>query len=141
MAIVRLRTPIDLGRLSRPVPLFSRDEAARPGALATITGWGTVIEGGSMPEVLRTASVPVVDKAVCNEAYAEYGGLPEGQICAAYPAGGKDTCQGDSGGPLVIGGRQAGIVSWGNGCARKGYPGAYTEIAFFRDWIAEQAGV
>ncbi|WP_213011408.1 trypsin-like serine protease, partial [Paractinoplanes toevensis] len=48
-----------------------------------------------------------------------------------------DTCQGDSGGPMV--GRdahgdwvQVGIVSWGLGCARDGYPGVYTQISTFR---------
>lgn len=49
-------------------------------------------------------------------------------------------CQGDSGGPLVVnrGGvwTQIGIVSFGSGCARPGWPGIYTNVATYYDYIA-----
>ena len=141
VAIFKLKTPIALSKHAQPIPLFDVDEAAAEGVLSTISGWGNTAEGGSAPEVLHTVDVPIVTKGECSKAYQSWGGIPDGQICAAFPAGGKDTCQGDSGGPLVIAGRQAGIVSWGNGCARKGYPGVYTEIAAVRAWLAKNAGV
>ena len=59
--------------------------------------------------------------------------------------GGKDTCQGDSGGGLysydsniqryVV----VGITSYGYGCAEAGYPGIYTRISYFYNWIMAKA--
>ncbi|XP_033213877.1 trypsin-1-like [Belonocnema kinseyi] len=141
VALLKLKTPLELDATRKPVSLFDQDEEAVEGSLSTITGWGALKEGGSTSRVLQTVNVPIVSKELCSKAYSSYGGLPDGQICAAHPKGGKDACQGDSGGPLTIYGRLAGIVSWGNGCARKGFPGVYTEVASFRDWIVRHAGL
>ncbi|ROT85320.1 Complement factor D [Penaeus vannamei] len=50
--------------------------------------------------------------------------------------------RGDSGGGLMWQGRDGkmdviAIVSWGQGCARRGYPGVYTRVSNYLDWIEE----
>ncbi|OXB70881.1 UNVERIFIED_CONTAM: hypothetical protein H355_005332, partial [Colinus virginianus] len=51
---------------------------------------------------------------------------------------------GDSGGPLVCPSEDGsgfytlhGITSWGLGCGRKSYPGVYTNVGVFVDWIKQ----
>ena len=62
-------------------------------------------------------------------------------ICAGdLTGGGIDACQGDSGGPLVrrdAGGAfvEVGIVSFGYGCGRSGYPGVYTQVSTYAQQI------
>ena len=141
LALIKVETPFKLDGTRQPIALFKDNEEAIDGSFSIITGWGALKQGGKFPEILQTASIPIVSKKVCSNAYSNFGGIPFGQICTAHPAGGKDACQGDSGGPLAIDGRLAGIVSWGNGCAKPGFPGVYTEIAQFRGWIRNATNV
>uniref|UniRef100_A0A8D2IUK5 Peptidase S1 domain-containing protein n=1 Tax=Varanus komodoensis TaxID=61221 RepID=A0A8D2IUK5_VARKO len=98
------------------------------------------------PSVLQQVKVPLISQKACNTLYnnvttSHIGKdlIKDDMICAGFPEGGKDSCQGDSGGPLVCnlpeGWTQAGIVSWGIGCAQASRPGVYTLVPFYADWI------
>lgn len=115
------------------IGLPAQGASVATGAMATVAGWGATREGGPASPGLQSVAVPIVSNAQCNANYN--GGITEGMLCAGFPQGGRDACQGDSGGPLNIHGTLVGIVSWGQGCARPGFPGVYARVAHFRNWI------
>lgn len=45
--------------------------------------------------------------------------------------------QGDSGGPLTVDGKLVGLVSWSAGCGAIKYPGVYTRVPSYIDWISK----
>ncbi|NJP50055.1 serine protease [Streptomyces sp. SBST2-5] len=108
-----------------------------PGTTARILGWGTTSSGGSSSNQLRTATVPTVSDSSCSGSYGSRY-VSSDMVCAGYDSGGVDACQGDSGGPLLIGGRLAGITSWGDGCAAAGSPGVYTRLTTFSAQVTAQ---
>jgi trypsin len=110
----------------QPIAL-PRPDLYEAGTKGTVLGWGHTSEGGEPSRQLREADIPIMADEDC--AYPEYD--PASMFCAGLPEGGVDACQGDSGGPFVVDGRLAGIVSWGNGCARPDQPGVYTRVAAY----------
>lgn len=113
--------------LISPYPVSLGD--APQSGMARAIGWGVTSEGGQASPVLREVDVPLMGNAQCANIY----GVDMTQICAGEA--GKDSCAGDSGGPLLFDGVQAGITSYGFGCAREGLPGVYTRVSAFVDWI------
>lgn len=128
------------GFQQQPLPLIDpQDTLAQPEDKATVIGWGRVMEGGNASAVLRQVEVPIVSNQMCQQAYP--GGITSNMLCAGID--GKDSCQGDSGGPLMVRGsdqdwRQAGIVSFGTGCARPSFFGVYTRVSQYLFWIDSQ---
>ncbi|XP_067399341.1 trypsin I-P38-like [Emydura macquarii macquarii] len=104
------------------------------GTQCLISGWGNTLSSGTnYPDLLQCLKAPVLSSSQCSNAYP--GQITSNMICIGYLEGGKDSCQGDSGGPVVCNGQLQGIVSWGIGCAQKGYPGVYTKVCNYVSWI------
>ncbi|XP_041447898.1 trypsin isoform X2 [Drosophila obscura] len=115
-------------RAVRAIPLATK--AQTEGTTCLINGWGKITMVGKSAS-LQQAPVPILNKSLCRAIYM----LPVSQLCAGFMQGGIDACQGDSGGPLICDGQLAGIISWGVGCADPGFPGVYTNVSHFVDWI------
>lgn len=138
VALVELAEPV--APSGARIALPSTDSALPVvGEPAVVAGWGLLEEAGPQSLVLREVALPIVSHAQCIPFYP--GSLEEdAMVCAGGAvAGGRDSCQGDSGGPLFVVRDdvyvQAGIVSFGEGCARPGIPGVYTRLTSYVDWI------
>ena len=144
IALIQLRDPLKLGQGIEAVPLLTSttEGAALPDrAPLVVIGWGATKEGGGSVRDLRYADVPLFSRVQCNRPGSYDGLITNNMICAGLAVGGVDSCQGDSGGPLTVSTQNkpqlAGIVSWGEGCARPNKPGVYTRVARYVSWIAD----
>jgi secreted trypsin-like serine protease len=141
VALIQLKTKIT--GITRPkmadMIKSSQEGLAKRGTDSFVIGWGNT--GSFFPTELREVSVPIVPYDRCNSSKSYDGSLTERMLCAGLGRGGKDSCQGDSGGPLIVKDnrgrlqKQAGIVSWGNGCALPHFYGVYTRVAVLEPWV------
>uniref|UniRef100_A0AC35UH86 Peptidase S1 domain-containing protein n=1 Tax=Rhabditophanes sp. KR3021 TaxID=114890 RepID=A0AC35UH86_9BILA len=116
-----------------------------PYHVCVVAGWGRTRETGAASTELREAFIPIVPNEICND-FMHYRGRVHtpSSFCAGYSDGSFDACKGDSGGPVMcqINGfwELHGIVSWGEGCARRGYPGVYTHVYHMKGWLMLELG-
>ncbi len=128
--------PVEINAEEISIPDFSSADQV----MSTTAGWGATKESSwSLPDQLMKVDVPLISASDCKKAYSE---TTDRMICAGYQQGGKDSCQGDSGGPLVVKNSNgdhaiAGVVSWGEGCARPNKYGVYAKVNAVTEWIAE----
>ncbi|XP_006897518.1 PREDICTED: tryptase alpha/beta-1 [Elephantulus edwardii] len=146
IALLELQEPVNTSSHVQLISLPPASQTFSPGMSCWVTGWGDVNNGESLPPPfpLKQVKVPIVENSLCDNNY--HTGLQTGDnvhiihddmMCAGNTH--KDSCQGDSGGPLVcrVNGTwmQAGVVSWGDGCAQPNRPGIYTRVTSYLDWI------
>ena len=121
----------------RKDPYAAGQDFGNDGEALTL-GWGTVnTNTEQMADVLQQGAVNMVNQ---NDCWKDHGysknEILAGMVCAKHPKG-TDACQGDSGGPLFVPstGEQVGVVSWGEGCGKKRFPGVYADVGQYYDWI------
>ncbi|KAI4459235.1 hypothetical protein MML48_6g00020129 [Holotrichia oblita] len=110
----------------------------------TVSGWGRT-ESGFNSKVKLKVDIPKANRTLCEQQYRTLGILiSDKQVCAGGERG-NDACTGDSGGPLMAmndlgtAWYAEGIVSIGpSNCGTEGWPGVYTYIPKYYDWIIEQ---
>uniref|UniRef100_A0A8C0G4I4 Peptidase S1 domain-containing protein n=1 Tax=Bubo bubo TaxID=30461 RepID=A0A8C0G4I4_BUBBB len=147
IALLQLAEPLEFNPYVGPVCLPAKEEAVQPSRVCVVTGWGAHEAGMQSLEKgrkLHQLEVPILVLDTCQSYYINLPSkVTQRMICAGFPLEeGKDSCTGDSGGPLVCPSEDNsgfytlhGITSWGLGCGEKSYPGVYTNVGVFVDWI------
>uniref|UniRef100_A0A803T902 Peptidase S1 domain-containing protein n=1 Tax=Anolis carolinensis TaxID=28377 RepID=A0A803T902_ANOCA len=148
IALLQLSSPVDFTNNILPVCLPESSAEFYANTNCWVTGWGNTQTDLPLedPVTLQEVNLPLIKRETCNSYFNKVTvqGLSRNPVkadmfCAGYEMGGKDSCQGDSGGPLVckVQGSwfQAGIVSWGVGCALQNFPGVYTSVPYYAKWI------
>ncbi|KYO35741.1 suppressor of tumorigenicity 14 protein isoform X1 [Alligator mississippiensis] len=144
IAVLELQSPVTFSKVVRPICLPDPTHDFPSGKDLWVTGWGATSEGGSGATILQKAEIRIINQTQCNSLLANQ--MTPRMMCVGILTGGIDACQGDSGGPLAsveTSSRMflAGVVSWGDGCARRNKPGVYTRVTHLRDWIKQHSGV
>ncbi|XP_027267542.1 suppressor of tumorigenicity 14 protein isoform X1 [Cricetulus griseus] len=144
IALLELEKPAEYSTVVRPICLPDTTHVFPAGKAIWVTGWGHTQEGGTGALILQKGEIRVINQTTCEDLMPQQ--ITPRMMCVGFLSGGVDSCQGDSGGPLSsveTEGRifQAGVVSWGEGCAQRNKPGVYTRLPAVRDWIKEQTGV
>ncbi|XP_066518802.1 serine protease 33 [Hoplias malabaricus] len=146
IALVQLSSPVVWSDYVQPICVPDSNMNFPAGTQCTITGWGDIRDGVSLQGLgtLQQVDVPIIDQTACQNMFeinpTEQVNIGFDMLCAGYQEGGKDSCQGDSGGPLVCLSSngtwvQAGIVSFGLGCAVPNRPGVYARVSTFSGLI------
>lgn len=136
IGILQLKTALVFGSTVWAIALPPQGTPIANRANVTVTGWGDLPGGpsDSFSEILRAVTTSIVSNGRCNDRLQEK--ITPGMLCAGE--GGCHACQRDGGGPLVFEGVLHGVVSWGTGCASSTFPGVYTRVSFFTNWIRNQ---
>lgn len=113
----------------------------QPNDRCIISGWGRGKDNQKVYS-LRWGEVDLIGN--CSQFYPDRYYEKEMQ-CAGTRDGSIDACKGDSGGPLVCEDINNvtyvwGIVSWGENCGKPEFPGVYTRVANYFDWISYHVG-
>lgn len=147
IALIRLSYPVTYNDFVKPIclPLDNNLRSKTHVAEALeVSGWGKTETVNASKRKLKVR-VNGVSTDSCNSVYARQNVvIGSTQVCAGGDRG-RDSCRGDSGGPLVASDtsnpRQiytylVGLVSYGpSPCGQEGWPGVYTKVSEYVDWV------
>ncbi|XP_017868664.1 PREDICTED: trypsin 3A1 [Drosophila arizonae] len=142
IALLQLQDPLIFSDNIKPIPIVTPMDDVPTLAQLFVSGWGsTKVEQMATSPLLHYTVIVQMNRDSCARNYFGAATITSTMFCAGSKSGkgDRDSCVGDSGGPLIthVDGRfkLLGIVSWGLGCANAQYPGVYTYVPAYMNWI------
>lgn len=150
IALLRLSENIVYGPTAQPIKLPVNGSEV-PGSWETdiiVTGWGYNSSSSFvLPITLQKVNLKVVSNQECLDIHQTKANPPrliyDTNVCVGVLGGGKSECNGDSGSPaILLDGTQIGVCSWSiKPCANPTFPGVFTKLSHYREWIRSITGV
>ncbi|XP_060870727.1 venom protease-like [Metopolophium dirhodum] len=143
IALLKLGNSVGFNQFIQPIclPILSHHRATSlVESELTIAGWGSTMLNPSSGALI-TVELSAVDNAECIQKFNRFRvDIYDTQLCAEQKE--RDGCKADSGGPLMwSNGFQyylVGVMSFKHkNCDVSGYPGVYSKVTSFLEWIAE----
>lgn len=140
VALIKVDRPFNLRSsfsIVRPI-CYEPGIPVLPYDIATVAGFGAKNYREPTEARLHQTDIAIIDRGLCNKSFDEK--ITNNMICAGGMIPNKrDACSGDSGGPLQMEVDDhislIGVVSFGNDCASKGFPGIYTKLNNYYSWV------
>jgi len=137
IAVIRVDEPFSV--TENFGPMHRSTSTPKEGTRCTVVGWGYTSsdENSDISYNLLKTDVFVVDIKFCNGSFSYENAMKPGMFCAGRTkGGGHDACQGDSGGLLTCAPRTlSGVISFGNECGLPAFPGIYSDVSMYKNWI------
>lgn len=144
IALIRLAEDVKTSDFIKFICLPTPEFQSEDGQNITIFGFGRQVYGDakSLSSVKQKVHLPVHNLEKCIALYSSINMIvTPNQMCAGGNNIPGDACQGDSGGPLMKAMNQhwylEGLISHGRGCGNKMFPGVYTRVTSYLEWIVE----
>ena len=142
IALLKVSAITSFAPVCLPITYDTQNESFK-GIRCIASGWGRSERYGEVKEDLHEVELKVVDNRHCKTMYGiKYNiQIQDYHLCAGpIMSGGKGTCVGDSGGPLhcnMADGKWylAGMISFGSGCAKPGFPDVFMRLTSYSQWI------
>lgn len=136
IGLVQTSTPIHFSNKVSPVPVSNF--FVGNGNEVTAYGWGrSEYFPDDNTDDLQYITLRTIDKSECIIPDGSFE-VQDSNICT-FTKDEAAICVGDWGGPLVGNGTLVGVTSFGD-CANE-YPGLFTRISYYIDWIKERTGL